>query len=583
MAGRAHEGGAVVELAGGDLEREIDGGAGGQKRRRPGAVRVEGVGVEPAGAALADGALERIEVCGRVRELELGACRRARSDAHTARRQPRGGERGVDRGHALGTLRVLARGAMRQEALVGDQPCSHARHSSIRCRVAMWPRALAAVAVAVAYLAMAPRVVNGDGLGYVKAALAGALYPGHLAYVPLLGVVARVAGVARPAELVWPARVWSAIAAALAAWLVGDLARRRHGSEAAAWAAMLGMAASWGTLSAGSDVESYAPALGALVGALWLADRQWPVAAGLACAAATLLHIENLLFVPVCALVVADRRARLIVVATAGAAIATAYAIVLPAHGVAWLAGASHGLHYPLRWSTPFVAVYGACKALVYSPYPYEASWTRVGVAFAVGAAAAIALATCMRRPLPRAATLAWIAPYALVGVAFWSSDAERWTFLLPLAWLAAAARPRRALAVAAAIFAANVILWLPTARDATLRARAVAAARHLHPGDAVVGPGHGWDEYVGFYDTSGARPFPLVYFAGALGPGALPSALADAARGHRLFVARFADDGDPMGWKELRRFGIDRSNVRTLLPPGHAAPIGDGLDEWTP
>ena len=445
----------------------------------------------------------------------------------------------------------------------------------------MWPRALAAVAVAVAYLGMAPRVVNGDGLGYVKAALAGALYPGHLAYVPLLAVVARVAGATRPVELVWPARVVSAVAAALAAWLVGDLARRRHGDERAAWAAMLGLAASWGALSAGSDVESYAPALGALALALWLAERQRPLAAGLACAAATLLHVENLLFIPVCALVLDGRRARLVLIS--GAAIALAYALVLPAHGVAWLAGASHGLHYPLRATTPLIAIYGACKALVYAPYPYEASWTRVLVSFAVGAAAALALATCMRRPLPPLATLAWIAPYTLVGVAFFASDAERWTFLLPLAWLAAAATPRRALAIATAVLIANLILWLPTARDGTLRARAVAAAAHLGPGDVVVSPGHGWDEYIGFYDASGARPFPLVYYAGTLGPAALPSAIAQAAKNHQLYLARFADDGDPMGWKELRLFHIDRTTALTLLPPGHPVPIGDGLDRWDP
>lgn len=447
----------------------------------------------------------------------------------------------------------------------------------------MWPRLAAAVAVAVAYLGAAPRVVNGDGLGYVKAAFAGVVYPGHLAYVPLLGLIAHAVGATRPVELVWPARVLCALAVALAAWLIGSIARRRHGSDAAAWAAMLGLAASWGALSAGSDVESYGPALGALVGALWCADRQQAIAAGGLCALATLLHVENLLFVPVCALVVARPRARIVVLATAGAVIAIAYAAVLPAHGAAWLLGASHGLRYPLRATTPFVAVYGACKALVYAPYPYEASWARVLGCFAVGAAAAIALATGMRRPLSRAATVAWIVPYALVGVAFYASDAERWTFLLPLAWLAAAARPRRALAVAAAIAVANAIVWLPTARDATLRTRAEAAARHLGPGDVVVGPGHGWDEYLGFWDASGATPFPLVYYAGAVGRDALRMAIADAARGHRLFLARFADDGDPMGWKELRLFGIDCANARALLPPGHAVDVGDGLARWEP
>jgi len=246
-----------------------------------------------------------------------------------------------------------------------------------------------------------------------------------------------------------------------------------------------------------------------------------------------------------------------------------------------WLGAASHGLRYPWRVTTPFVAVYGACKALVYAPYLYEASWAHVLGCFAVGAAAAIALATCMRRPLSRAATLAWVRPYALVGVAFWASDAERWTFLLPVAWLAASARPRRALAVAALVFVANLVVWLPTARDATVRVRAEAASRHLADGDVVVGPGHGWDEYIGFWSGPRITTVPLVYWAGAVGPAALPSTLARALAGRRVFIARLVDDGDPMGWKELRRFDITPANARALLPPGHAVPIGDGLERW--
>ena len=283
----------------------------------------------------------------------------------------------------------------------------------------------------------------------------------------------------------------------------------------------------------------------------------------------------------------AAARARL--VAAAALPIAAAYALVLPAHGVAWLGAASHGLRYPLRWSAPAVALYGACKALVYAPYPYEASWARVLGCFAVGAAAALALAGCARRPLGRAATAAWIVPYALVGVGFWSSDAERWTFLLPLVWLAAAARPRRALAVAALVFAANVALWLPAARDATVRARARAAARHLADGDLVLGPGHGWDEYLGFYDGPRVTPFPLVYWAGAVGKAALPSEIARAvaaarAARHAVFLARLSpDDPDPMGWKELRLFDVTRANVRALLPPGRVTPVGDGLERFDP
>src|SRR5438270_10856191 len=106
----------------------------------------------------------------------------------------------------------------------------------------MWPRALAAVAVAVAYLAMAPVVVNGDGLGYLKAALSGTLYPGHLGYVPLLALVAKISGATQPMELLWPARVVSALSAASAAWTLSAIARRRWASDAAAWAARGGFA-----------------------------------------------------------------------------------------------------------------------------------------------------------------------------------------------------------------------------------------------------------------------------------------------------------------------------------------------------
>jgi hypothetical protein len=309
------------------------------------------------------------------------------------------------------------------------------------------------------------------------------------------------------------------------------------------------------------------------------------VASGLLCALATLFHVENVLFVPVATLVV-ERRARLLV--AAALPIATIYGALMPAHGVAWLAGASHGLRYPLRPTTPFVAIYGACKALVYAPYPYEASWTRVLGCFAAGALAACALATCLRRPLPVLATAWWLAAYTLVGVAFYASDAERWTFLLPLLWLAAAARPRRALAVAAFIGAANLVVWLPVARDATVRARAVAAQRHLADGDVVIGPGHGWDEYIGFFDGPRVTTVPLVYWAGAVGRAQLPATVARIvdearARGGRVWVARFADDGDPMGWKELALFAVTRENARALLPPGRLATVGDGLERLEP
>src|SRR5262249_44723132 len=144
----------------------------------------------------------------------------------------------------------------------------------------------------------------------------------------------------------------------------------------------------------------------------------------------------------------------------------------------------------------------------------------------------------------------------------------------------------QRATAVALALVAANLVIWLPVARDDRVRTQAMAAARRLHDGDLVIGPGHGWDEYVGFYGAVEVTPLPLVYSAGAVRPAALPATLARAvaqarATGHAVVLARLADDGDVNGWKELRAFALTPANARALLPPGRAVALGDGLERW--
>src|SRR6185503_12893071 len=199
------------------------------------------------------------------------------------------------------------------------------------------------------------------------------------------------------------------------------------------------------------------------------------------------------------------------------------YALPLSHHGLGWLAGASHGFRHPLRLATPAIALYGACKALVYAPYPYEASWHEVIEAFLVGLAALTTLTAWIfardpdrktRLPLGGAATATWAISYGAVGVAFFASDAERWIFLLPLLWLTASTAPRfrlRALVIAALLVGTNFALFLPRARDGSWRVLASRAASHAHPNDLVISPGHSWDEYLGFYDGPQVEPFPLA------------------------------------------------------------------------
>jgi hypothetical protein len=433
-----------------------------------------------------------------------------------------------------------------------------------------------ACATVLVCIAIAPAVVNGDGLGYLDASVRGELYPGHLAYLPLLRMVRAIAHAGpRPVDGLLIARVVSALSAGIAVAAIGAAA---SALACDARVAAAGLASSFGLLISGSDVESYAPALAALCLALLAAVHQRALLAALALAAAALLHLENVLFgLPLLILI---RRKLLLVIVSAGA-VAASYLVA--GFSPASLIGASHGFRYPLHWYTPAVAIYGAAKALLYAPYPYEASWARVIGHALPGAAALIALALVAARakpPLGRSATLAWALPYALVGVAFFASDAERWIFLLPLAWLSVAAargRARVALGLAAALFALNLMVWLPHARDLSWRDRARAAGRFALDGDLIVSPGHGWDEYVGFYEGVAVGHFPLVYHAGRLGSAAamkaqLAADLDDARRrGHRALLVRFDDPHDPMGWKELLQFGVTRDNWKSLLPDGNS------------
>ena len=466
----------------------------------------------------------------------------------------------------------------------------------------MGPALAIAIATVFGYLALAPAVVNGDGLGYLKAAVSGLPYPGHLLYLPMLRLLRLASGAGqRPIEGLWPARALSAVGAGVAVLALAAATRRLVKSERAPTIAAAGLAGSFGMIAAGSDVETYAPALAGLCVCLWaIACRRTGAGVGsllvaaLALAVATLFHVENVLFtLPV--LLALGRRDGVIVAGAAGALVLASY-LALSADA-SWVLGASHGFRYPVHWYTPAVAIYGACKALLFSPYPYEASWARVIGHFVPGA---LALGTLgwialgrdpdrpTRAPLGRAATIGWAVPYALVGVAFFPSDSERGVVLLPLFWLTVAATRRRAnlaLAVAIGLGVLNVIVWLPRARDASWRDRAGEVARDLRAGDLVVSPGHGWDEYIGVYDGPAVGHFPLVFHVARLGSAAavrpvLAEAIRDARRrGHGVFLVRFGADGDPMGWKELLPFGVTPGNAAELLPAGERVGVSGGAE----
>ena len=446
--------------------------------------------------------------------------------------------------------------------------------------------------------AVTPSLVNGDGLGYLKASVerGGAPYPGHLGYLPLLRLVTRLVGAGDlPADRLWAGRLISLAGGVLASVALGLWARRRAGDQAG-WLAAAGMWASAGALGAFADVETYGAALGALTLALALGDAPGRLAsavAAVAASAAILLHVENVLLLLPLGLCLSARR-RLPVVGAAILLVGVAYAAMVAEHGPGWLVGAGHGFVQTHRWLAVVTALYGAGKSLVFAPYPYEASWPVVVGCSALGIASLMALTWCWRRPLSRAATWAWLVPYALVGLAFYGSDAERWLFVLPLLWLGVALGSRRWLAwtTTALLVAAELAILRPVARDHRARDRAEAAAPLVRDGDLIISPGHGWDEYLGFVARRRTRPFPLVYHAALHGraqlAGAIAEAVATARNEHRRILlvrlgAAATVPEDPLGWKELAPLGITAANVRDYLPSGLQIRLGPDVEELQP
>ena len=589
MPGRPHDRERPIDAALDHGHHAVQGGAGREHSRVVAALGKVGVGVEPPAVLLGDDGRELVEIRRRVDALELGPRGRSGRDRGGAGEEVARDELALDRGHTprmfgvasdTGRAVGLWRRDMRRVARIDGQTDLHG--GSLPRRNA------AAIALFVgtfaACLLVAPREVNGDGIGYIKAARDGALYPGHLAYLPLLraawhaAVALGLCGM-RLADVVWPGRVLSAMGAGTAATLLYLVIERREGVRPALVAGV-GLAASAGLLGAGCDLESYAPALAALLGVVWALDRDRVTLGALLLSLATLLHVENALF-GLAALTLTRSRCKLAAVAAGATLIA-----YLGSGMLASLPRSSHGFVYPLHAYTPLVAMWGALRALVFVPYPYEASLAHVVAATVV----ALGFAAVLRpvRSISGPSLYAWLVPYALVGLVFFPSDPERWIFVLPLVWLTA--RPRAIVVLLLA--AVNVALWLPHARDTRGIDAASRAATHLAPHDLVLMPGHGWDESLALV-ADDIQPFPFVYHAaargGAQGVGvALEEALRAASRvvSVRLDAEGLATDvSGTLGYKELSRWGLDRAALRELLRAHGLSPagsLGNGVTLWT-
>ncbi|MBI4508389.1 MAG: DUF2723 domain-containing protein, partial [Deltaproteobacteria bacterium] len=462
------------------------------------------------------------------------------------------------------------------------------------------------------YALSAPAVINGDGVGYVRAARAdSAPVPGHLLYLPLLKLLMYLC----PRHLVEAARLVNALAGALGVLCVYLAMGMLISDKRSALFGSLGLALSHGYWVQAADVETYAlAALGVYSTFLALcAFRARPALARLAwivllATASAFVHVTNLLFLacvavgvgwPSKGVAIALRRrlamatvacvVPLLVVVMAHAWVAMVKNGQSPPEAWAWFRGAGHGFVYLFRPYNLTSAIHGFAKALVFAPNVHEADISVTLGQFLFGLVPlgiGCGLVAFRARSLPRlplAMLIAWAAPYIVIGILFFGDDSERWIFVLPVFWLLVAAalqasRPTRmGMHLVAYLAIVNLVTAvIPGKAEITARWKARAVDGLVSSGDLVVFPGHDWDEYIGFYDERDISVFPLAFHVGSRGKDNALSYLEDQVRWTRgrdgqVFVVRVLDDDPgPRGWDELHLLGFPRKEAAAYFRDHH-------------
>jgi hypothetical protein len=481
-----------------------------------------------------------------------------------------------------------------------------------------------ALGAALLYLATAPALVNLDGLGYLKL-LPHNFAAGHLLYMPLLRQATRLLG----GDGLQAGRLVNALLGGTGLLLTYGIVRRKSGptdkSRFAAAAAAAGLGLSYGYWVQGADIEAYTAAVVALLGTvrLAIAYEERPslgraLSVGLLLGVAVLCHLSHVVLSPFVAWHLYRHGPRpktglfhaALALFEGGLLTIGCYAyaaLIVRRHDLStalrWVLTASHGFRQDTGLYRLADALYGLCKAIIYSPYLYESDAPRLLGQFTLGLLplfSLVALLVALRRrlpPLPWDSLFLWIAPYALLGVAFFGSDTERWIFVLPaLFWVAGALiaelpfRHRIAAALLGYLLVLNLTLGLgPAHRETWTRHRAEAVADLLRDEDLLIFPGHSWDEYIGFLSHKKVEPFPFSYYAARDGLPACMRRLEQEvalarARGGRVLAVRVFDerDDDPRGVEELKALEVDRGRLRALVAAaaGTVSILGDALGQ---
>lgn len=489
-------------------------------------------------------------------------------------------------------------------------------------------------ALLMVYLALGAKALNLDGLGYAGRLTSGDpmkwLLPGHLLYTPLMHAVYRLVSIASPG--VDAARLMQVCGAVFAAVGVGvfvSALRRLAIGRFASIAAGLALAFSYTYWTHATDLTTYALSTLCLVWVFHIlcaararskAPNAWSI--GSMVALATLIHQSNVVFLPAAMIGVAGvsgARARnvLKVAAVSLGMIFLAYGVLgsaatgslSPQTVAKWAAGGSHGYAPEFEPVNLIRGVYGFANAVIYlddagtliKGSAAGVSGTQLS-AWVIGrlAAKAVLLALVVAVPLAAYARrrrlgpdqrwmatlcVAWIVPYALVALLFFTTDHDRWIMLMPaVAALAATANPRPSFRGKLAGVAIVAVLLILNLTSAVYPAHTGASNRYyqealrleprMAPTDMIIFWGH---EHIG---TAGylrlLRPVDAIHVVDLVRDCGKTDGLSELTRRvnaalaakRRVLVVGLYGSSDAAGdyLSEAHALGLGRSEVERSL-----------------
>lgn len=370
--------------------------------------------------------------------------------------------------------------------------------------------AITAALLAV-YLALGAKALNLDGLGYAGRVESGdpmqLLLPGHLLYGPLMNALYRLVCVISPGlDAARLMQVADAVFAAVGVGVFISALRRLAVGRFAAIAAGVALGFTYTYWTHATDLTTYALSTLCLICAFHIlcaararakSPHIWGV--GAMVALATLIHQSNVVFLPAAMIGVvgisrAGSRTALKVAAICLAIIFIAYGVLgwaatgssSPAVIAKWAAGGAHGWTPTIEPVNLARGVYGFANAVIYlddagtiikgsaagisgSDLSGSALARLAGKTVLLGLILLAAYAKKRRLGADQrwAAGLcvAWIVPYTLVALVFFTTDHDRWIMLMPaVAALAAIAHPKpssrgklAAVGVVAVLFSLNL------------------------------------------------------------------------------------------------------------------------------